>query len=56
VPGERHVVLVHVDGDVERGACLLGEADVVEVGVREDDRGDVVARAAEARERVAIVG
>jgi hypothetical protein len=47
VPGERHVVLVHVDGHVELAAGALGEADVVEVSMGEHDRGDVARAPAE---------
>ena len=38
---ERRVVLVHVDGDPQLGPRPLGEADVVEVGVGEDEGADL---------------
>jgi hypothetical protein len=43
---------VHVDGDAELGPRLLGEADVVEVRVREHDRVHVRARATDPAERL----
>jgi hypothetical protein len=48
---QRHVVLVHVHGDAELRARLLGEADVVEVRVGEHDRLDVLRPAPERVER-----
>jgi hypothetical protein len=52
VPGERRIRLVHVDRHAELPAGALGEADVVEVRVREDDGLDVVGPPAERAERV----
>jgi hypothetical protein len=39
--GERHVVVVDMDGDAALRPGALGEADMVEVRVGEHDRGDV---------------
>ena len=44
---ERDVVLVHVHGDPELRSAAFGDADVVEVPVREDEGFDVVDRTAE---------
>lgn len=52
VAGQRHVVLVHVDGHAELAARLLGEAEVVEVRVRQHHGRDVSGLAAELLQRV----
>jgi hypothetical protein len=52
VAGERDVVLVHVDRHAELAAGALGEADVVEMGMGQHERGDVGHAAAEDSQRV----
>jgi hypothetical protein len=50
--GQRHVVLVHIDGHPELGSRALGEAEVVEVPVGEHDGLHVVRLAAQALDGV----